>query len=228
MSAATAEKPVGAKALRKQAQALGIKGYESMGREELAEAVASASSNGKKAGKNKPKKATNAKASKPASKKGKAKVKAKSSDATPKPAKKAAKAERPTSALSSGGPRIAPPKETPAPGVNPFRKGSNLHVLAPLLFKGGTRRKLAEKLASKIDLHPYSGKDVDLSDYDKRILLAAQTMRDQFGYVIVRPAQPRGLDGYIRVVVPGSEDDPSVASNSKKKSSTKKKAKTKS
>lgn len=111
------------------------------------------------------------------------------------------------------------PKATPAVGENPFRKNSNLHRVAKLLLKGGVRRSLAEKLKAQVDLHPYqkAKKDVSLSDFDKRLLLGAGTMRDEYGYGIQRTG--RGIEGRILVFVPGSPNDPrkKVAKKSGKK-----------
>lgn len=100
------------------------------------------------------------------------------------------------------------PKSTPAVGENPFRKNSNLHRVAKLLLKGGVRRSLAEKLKAQVDLHPYqkAKKDVSLADFDKRLLLGAGTMRDEYGYGIQRTG--RGIEGRILVFVPGSPNDP--------------------
>lgn len=209
-----------AKALRKQAQALGIKGWEDMGRAELASAVKKAESGGK--GKTATKKrrtsSTTSKARKaPAAKKA---APAKRASGTKKAAPKKAAA---TKAKSE--PTYAdPPRgvKSPAEQENPFRKGSNLHIIYPILVpRGGKRRTLAERLQKKVDLHPYSSDvEIDIVDYDKRILLAAQTLRDKFGYTIERNG--RGLDGTVRVFIPGSENDPRSSSNGKAKRARKK------
>jgi hypothetical protein len=227
---ATAEK-VSAKQLRKEAQALGVKGWDAMSRSELAKAVAAASKNGNGKGKKskvtkrevEEAEATNKTKVKAKSKKGVKKVPrekaAESAEkrAASKKAGKTTKAEKlaKEAATDKGAWRYTEaknaPKELPAEGENPFRKGSNLHRVAALLLKGGNRRALAQKLADKVELHPYqkdSG-DVDLNDYDKRILLGAQTMRDQFGYAIGRKG--RGIDGSIIVFRPGGAKDPRKA-----------------
>lgn len=226
----TSTKP-SAKALRKQAQALGIEGWEDMGRVEMAKAIkrklkeekggstkskSSKSSKSKsKPGKTKPaetkpeakekpkaKKATNGTTKPKAAEKAKAPAKKAAAKAEAKP--KAPKVARDDVTLPSG----PTPKDLPDEGVNPFRKSSNLFVVAKLLLKGGTRRALATQLSEKVNLHPYhKGQDeVELLDYDKRLLLGAQTMRDQFGYGIHR--QGRGLDGKILVFRPGGPKDP--------------------
>lgn len=111
--------------------------------------------------------------------------------------------------------KVKPSKPLPAEGVNPFRKSAGIYVAASLLLQGGTRRSLAEKLSKKVDLHPYrkGAKEVNLKDYDKRLLLAAQTMRNQFGYVEVRSG--RSLDGKIQVIRPGGPKDPRKSAGQK-------------
>jgi hypothetical protein len=228
MTASTAEKP-SAKELRKQAQGLGIKGWEEMGRKELAKAIRKVSKNGKapkaeaaevpakkKSKKGKSAKAKTAPVSKPKAKS----TKPKASKPKAAPAKKAAKAEK---ADTGEGLTFAKshPKPTPEHGVNPFRKNSNLFRVAKLLLKGGRRETLASKLSEQTTLHPYQKGDneVELLDYDKRLLLGAQTMRDQYGYGIQRTG--RGLSGSILVFVPGGPNDPRGKKSSKK--ATKKK-----
>lgn len=100
------------------------------------------------------------------------------------------------------------PKALPAEGENPFRKKSNMFKIAKLLLKGGKRRVLAEKLAESTEIHPYlKGEgEIDLNDFDKRLLLGAETMLTKFGYGIQRKG--RGLDGTILVFRPGGEKDP--------------------
>lgn len=253
-------KPSG-KELRNQAKALGIEGWEDMGRKELSKAI-------KKAGKSskavkpeptpeveekpvaKPKKAPAKKAApkkaaakpaapakkttkKAAPAKTKAKVPVKKSTAKKSaPAKKAAPKQKVTkvtkpktgdAALGITLPKGKTPKKMPPDGQNPFRPNSNLHLCAKLLLKGGVRRKLAEQLQGKVELNPYvyDAKDVDLNDYDKRLILAAGTMRDQYGYGVLR--EGRGLDGKVLVFVPDGSNDP--RSNTKVKGATKTAAK---
>lgn len=229
-SMTTATKP-NAKALRKQAQALGIEGWEDMSRAEMAKAIkrAKRSETEEKAPKSKPTKgkAKAAPKTKPA-----AKPAAKAKAATKKAVngtKKSSKPEAPAgsdAALGLTFAKVSPPKPLPDEGVNPFRKSSNLFVVGNLLLKGGSRRTLAEKLSQKVDLHPYNkdSGDIDLLDFDKRLLLGAQTMRDQFGYGIQRTG--RGLEGKILVFRPGGDKDPRGKNAGRKatKSATKKAA----
>lgn len=215
----TATKP-SAKKLRKEAQALGIKGWEDMGREEMAKAIRKAkkhSSNGKTASepvakKSKLKKTNKVKAEvseeKPAkSSKGKLKAKKTAAKKAPEKTTKVASTKSADEALGLTFCKNAP-KTLPPEGENPFRRKSNMFKIAKLLLKGGTRRVLAEKLAASAEIHPYHKADgeIDLLDYDKRLLLGAQTMRDKFGYGIQR--QGRSIDGKILVFRPGGPKDP--------------------
>lgn len=232
MPTKTTTKP-GAKELMNRAKALGIKGVADMGLAELRDAVENAERKETKAQDAPPAKTKTAKAAKkaPATKKKASKpAPAKSASAAKKKAApaKAEKKERPRTAGGTGATKDSvrvfypPAGVTPATEkVNPFRKGSNLFAVVPLLFKGGNRTALAEKLSEKVELHPYHKEEIDLLDYDKRILLGAQTLRDKFGFGIVRTG--RGIDGTVKVFVPGSGDDP--ASKGSKKASSKKPAK---
>lgn len=234
-----------AKDMRKQAQSLGIKGWEDMGRTELANAIKEAEA-GESAAKPTTRKRRTSSKSKPAATKRtrkapatkKAPAKRKSTTkAAPKrkaPAKKTAPAKSKAKPASPAKSKPTPKKDEPAytdppssAGTpeegNPFRKGSNLHLIFPILVpRGGKRRTLAERLAKKVDLHPYSGKDeeVDILDFDKRLLLAAQTLRDKHGYAIERKG--RGIDGTIKVFIPGSEHDPRSKTTTRKKATRKK------
>lgn len=187
--AATATKPTG-KELRKEAQGLGIKDFEDMGRGELVKAIKKAKKNKNGA---KPEKVSRDEAEAASRKRAKAKAKAKGSK------KSAAKAASKSAPAKSKAKPSSKGKSTGSDG-NPFRPGSNLHLIHNLLVKGGNREKLAQKLADKVALHPYtnSADEIDLIDYDKRIVLAAQTLRDQHGYKIER--EGRGLAGSIKVM----------------------------
>lgn len=195
MSTASSE----AKELRQRAKSLGIEDWENLGRKEMRKAVEKAEAALAGDADETPK-------AKKASKK--AKTKEKKDVKAEKVAKKSSAPEGSDEALGLSFARGTTAKDLPDEGVNPFRKNSNLHLVAKLLLKGGTRRSLAEQMATKVTLHPYQ-KDadtVDLNDYDKRIVLGAQTMRDQFGYGVQR--QGRGLDGKIKVFRPGGAGDP--------------------
>lgn len=195
---ATPTKPTG-KQLRKQAQSLGIEGWQDMSRKELVKAIKDAEKSEQKSSTSKRGPKTKA-ASKPA----KATKKATKKSATK--SKGAGSSE--DSDLGISLPKGSTVKPLPEEGENPFRKSSNLYLVAKLLMKGGKRRDLAEKLAEQVELHPYhkNKADIDLGDYDKRIVLGAQTMRDRFGYGIQRVG--RGMDGRILVFRPGGPKDP--------------------
>lgn len=249
MPTKTAAKP-SAKELQKEARGLGIKGFEDMGLAELRDAVEKARErkNGKVASKpvktkgkvKRPAPATvseeTEEAPAPASaprKKAAAKKAPATKKAASKPVTKASAKQRTPGGLGATKDSVRatyPPAgvEHATEKVNPFRKGSNLFNVAPLLLKGGNRMELAKKLSEKVELHPYQkdAGDIDLLDYDKRLLLGAQTMRDKFGYGILRTG--RGVDGTIKVFVPGSKDDPeakSSANGKAGKASSKKPAK---
>lgn len=182
---ATATKPK-AKELRKEAQGLGIKDFEEMDRDELVKAIKKAKKN-KNGSKSKTKKVSRDEAE--AASRERAKTKA------GKGKKSAAKAS------SKAKPSKSKPSTKGAEG-NPFRPGSNLFIIHNLLVKGGRRETLAQKLADKVSLHPYTNAadEIDLLDYDKRIVLCAQTLRDSHGYKVERDG--RGLNGTIKAIPP--------------------------
>lgn len=243
MSTAVEELP-SAKELRKEAQALKIEGWEDMSKGQMFKAIKKAkkgASNGTGPPKTKAK-VSEEEAPKKKSKKGKGKKKVVSQEVAPKKAaaksvKKAAKkapaktkaATKKTSnkkvftektvdkALGIKLNKGTPPKPLPAEGENPFRKKSNMFKVCKLLLKGGTRRKLAEKLAESTEIHPYLKGDgeIDLLDFDKRLLLGAEVMLTKFGYGVQRTG--RGLDGKILVFRPGGPNDPRNKGKAKKK-----------
>lgn len=231
-----------AKELRKQAQGLGITEWEGMGRKALAKAIAAAQGEAEapaktktkksKKSKNKPK-GTAPKATKPEVEETPVPAKTKTKKAAAKAPATKAKTAAPKKAAKKAAPKVVDvgneslgitiakshPKPTPENGINPFRPTSNLFQVAKLLLKGGQRESLAYKLSQHVNLHPYSKEagSIDLDDYDKRLLLGAQTMRDQFGYGVQRTG--RGIEGRILVFVPGGPTDPR---NKKAKKSAKK------
>jgi hypothetical protein len=210
MPTKTAIKPK-AKELQKMARGLGIKGFEDMGLKELRTAVEDAQASKPKAPASAPRKATTG--PRKATVARKAPVAKKTAPAKRAPAKK----NRPVTPGGLGATkdsvRVTYPKsgvKAATEKVNPFRKNANLFHVAPLLFRGGSRQTLATKLSEKVELHPYQKDtdDIDLLDFDKRLLLAAQTMRDKFGFGVIRTG--RGIEGTIKVFVVGSSDDPNA------------------
>ena len=209
--------------LRDKAVGLGVQGADDMSKAELEKAIEAASTNGKvpaRKGRAKSTKAAATPAPEPEveeeaapapAKRTRSKAAAKkapATKATSKPAKVAkpsAKASK-TPAKASKAAKVTPePKEDAVPvepGANPFRKGSDRHFLFGLLVKGGTRQALAEKAAKRLHLRSYSDqkKEPGPLDYDKRLLLTAQVLRDEFGYTFEKTG--RGLSGRIKVTPP--------------------------
>lgn len=207
-----------AKELQKEARGLGIEGYEDMGLKELREAVSNAQNGSATSAKSKPKSKTKKKIAPvedeaPVAKKVSRKAVAKKKVPAAKKADSNGARHSAGLGITKDSDRVLMPPSGVAfatEKVNPFRKGSNLAQVAPLLFKGGKRQTLAEKLSEKIELRPYH-RDIasmDILDYDKRVLLCAKTMRDKFGFGIIRSG--RGMDGIVKVFVPGSSDDPTT------------------
>lgn len=203
-----------ARELRNEAKGLGVEDYDEMSRKELVAAIKAARKQAKKGTgtKAKSKKAKTEKVSAAEAEEfAREHAAKKSGKSTKKAAKKgsaakAANKSKPAAKKAASKPAKSTPKSeskasSNGSGDNPFRKGSNLHIICALLLKGGKREVLAEKLSAKVDLHPYSGNDISLTDYDKRILLGAQTLRDKHGFKIERSG--RGLEGKIKVVPGG-------------------------
>ena len=189
MAAATSE----ARELRSKAKSLGITDFANMTREDLRTAIETAES------------ATNGKAPRKARTPRKAKapeVEAVEEDEeapepvtkTRKPRAKAATAKVAVEAPKRGRGRPPVDRSSIEPGTCPFRKGSDRATMFSLLKRGGVRRDLAEKLREKVTLRGEPG----LSDYDKRIVLTADTLGKEWGYVVNK--EGRGLEGKIKVV----------------------------
>lgn len=206
-----------AKQLRKMAQALGIKGADEMSKDDLAKAVRKAQKAEKSKGaKGKPAKVSKDEAVKAAEDRAASKKKGKKASAakSTEKAKPSAKASKPEGSKTK--PSKTKPSKEKDPS-NPFRPGSNLHIICGLLIRGGKRQALALKLQEKAQLHPYSGSEdeVGLSDYDKRIILASQTLEKKHGFTVERDG--RGLDGTIKVFPPSEKKAKTSKGKSKKK-----------
>jgi len=182
MAAATSE----ARELRSKAKSLGIKDFANMTREDLRTAIETAESGNGKA----PRKARVAKPRAKAVVPG-----AEDVEEAPKPRKRAAKVTKVAAEAPKRG-RGRPPVDRSSiePGTCPFRKGSDRATMFSLLKRGGVRRVLAEKLREKVTLRGEPG----LSDYDKRIVLTADTLSKEWGYVVTKDG--RGLEGKIKMV----------------------------
>lgn len=192
--ASTGTKPK-AKELRIEARGLGIEDYEEMDRSELVKAIKKAkkAQNGTGSKNKGAKKVSRAEAEEASRERAKAKKSGKKATSKKAAPKSAAKAK------SKSAPKGRAPKVSEG---NPFRPGSNLSLIHDLLVKGGKRETLAKKLSDKISIHPYTHgeEDIDLVDYDKRVVLCAQTLRDDYNYKIERDG--RGLNGTIKATPP--------------------------
>lgn len=133
----------------------------------------------------------------PAAKTAKATKAAKAPAKATKAAKttKATKAEPEKAKRRPGRPRVD--RSSIEPGTCPFRKGTDRATVFALLKRGGVRRTLAEQLREKVTIKGEPG----LNDYDKRLILTADTLQREWGYEIKKDG--RGLDGKIKVVHPG-------------------------
>lgn len=136
---------------------------------------------------------------------------AKRSAGRPKKAVAAAEAPkrrgRPPKATASTAPTkkvaVAKPARKPVKVTvteNPFRPGSNSHAYCAALMKGGTRRAIAQRLAQKITVTPWSKEisaEDQISEIDTRLNLTAHQLKSKFGWTITRSG--RGMDSKIRV-----------------------------
>lgn len=192
-----------AKQLRKDAQALGIEGWEDMKPKKLAKAVAKASkaASSKAPAAKSTKKTSTASKSKATTKKAAPKAAAASKAKAPAAAKgKSTSKAKSTKAKGKPGPK---PKDI-APGENPYRPGTGMHAAFGILKVGGTRRAMAAKLAKKAQIHPHSRADnTTEADYDKRLILTSQHLEKNFGFGVLRDG--RGLDGKLKIFPPGEK-----------------------
>lgn len=206
--------------LRKKAKELGVEGWDEMGRDELEKAVKSSNGSSNKPKKSSSKKSTSKKA--PAKKKSSQKKSTSKKSTTAKKktgTKKASGRPKKTrkgkqvGATTKGAkiPKAVRVKKADVETHNPYREGSNLHEITPLLVKGGIRNDLARDLKKQIgSLNPYRNdkRSMKLDDYDKRIMLCAQDLRDEHGFTIVRGG--RGMSGFIQALPPGYDPPKSV------------------
>lgn len=227
-----------ARKLRKDAEALGIKGITKMNGKDLAAAV--------EAAKNPPKKTAapiaasaagavktykeNEKAlmtglktkKKPAAKKT---APAKKAVKKPVVAKKATKKAVPAKVAKKTPPsqaaKKAPPTKKVTSDTNPFRPGSNLAKMTDELLKGGRRVEMIRRLKKTMGIHPWS-KDKEENPekaIDKRLLITAGTLKKDYGYTI--ETEGRGSSGTIKVLPPGAKKK-ATGQTAKKKPSSKK------
>jgi hypothetical protein len=195
-------------ALKKEADSLGIEGWEDMDLASLKMAVAEANGNGsdkpapaKRRGR--PAKASaNVEAGK-APKKSRGRPKGSTSGST----KKAAKAK---TAAKKDGPGRGRPKGSTKTAENmelngtPYRSGTNMEIITKRLMQGGKRSTIAKQLLKKIDFKPTKNKDIDPEiEMEKRILLTAHNLKGH-GFTIV--TEGRGTNGTISVLAPGANE----------------------
>lgn len=161
-----------AKAMRTKARELGIEGWEDMDKDELSTALVEAEGSVPA----KPKKAA--------------------------PAKKAAAAKKaPAKAAAKAAAKKAPVAESDPDDPNPFRPGSNLHLMVKELMRGGKRSAMVTRLRGKIDLKPRarSGSDFDLDEeIDYRLVRVCQVLTNDHGFTIEKDG--RGKDQFVKAV----------------------------
>lgn len=214
----TATAEPSAKELRRQAKTLGVRNWEEMSREELAEAIADAQSSEDeeettarpaKTSRKTTKASKRAKATEeaaeepeeaaPARKSTKAKSTAKSAAA----ARKATKAA-PAKAAKKGGKRAAPtPSTNGSEGPNPFRPNTNLWHFTEALMVGGKRSALVKKLLPKVKYNPRVQSDDDFdkeAETDRRLKVIGYILKNQHGWDYEH--EGRGPDAYIKATPP--------------------------
>lgn len=195
-----------AKQLASEAQGLGIEGFKDMSLKKLRKAVDKAKA--KEA--EKPAKKTKAPSKTKATSTPPAKKTAPTKTAKKAPAKKAPKSAKTSTGKNKGGGSTPGSRRRPIKpfGENPFRQGTALYHMFPMLLKGGKRRTLASRLAKKVGINPYAdNKTITEADYDERIRLGANQL-ELLGYTIERTG--RGLDGTIKAVIPEGKEGKSL------------------
>lgn len=195
-----------AKQLRNEAKSLSVEGWEAMSRDELEAAIRARqapATNGTHVEKAPAKKAAAPVAKKRVSK-GPVKktTKAVQKAATAPPVAKKASATRKAAPVHKTARKVVKRSRRTA-NENPFRPESNSFVYCQVLKKGGVRRKLAEQIRNKVDLHPWSKsaeEQDDMSEIDKRMILVSQQLEKRFGWKIMRSG--RGMEGTIKAIPP--------------------------
>lgn len=194
---AVADAPaVTSKELRRKAKNLNVRNWEEMDRDQLAEAIAEAEGDGEAAPvrKTRAAKATKAPAKAAAEP---AKAASKSARAT-----KAAPAKKTTAKKAPA--KAAKAKESSErEGPNPFRPGTNLHLITEALMKGGKRSALVKRLVDKLEYNPRV-QDTDSFDReaetDRRLKVVGYILRNQHGFSYEHDG--RGPDAFIKATPP--------------------------
>lgn len=229
----TATKP-NRRELRRRASELGIEGWESLDTKALEAAVAGAPAphtNGSAkvpARAKVPRGTTAADKAHAASKVAKAATKktvgvpSKSPGRKPPAKRQTAPVRRQARPTKSPGTTTKPAKRVNTPDVtpgarrkiaengNPYRPGSNLHVITELLLKGGRRADIINKLLTgprKLELHPWAKNKSEINpvfEMDKRVLLACHDLKNNHNFTV--DFAGRGVErGTVRVTPPGRD-----------------------
>lgn len=120
----------------------------------------------------------------------------KAATAAPVPTPKTTVAKRAPVAKATAKRAAAPKRQRVT--ENPFRPESNSYLFCNALLKGGTRRRMAESLAKKIEIKPWSKEGVDqIEEIDTRLNLTANKLQRDYGWKIERTG--RGLSGKIKI-----------------------------
>lgn len=213
----TATAEPSAKELRRTAKTLGVRNWEEMSKEELAEAIADAQSSEDeetavpaKASKKATKASKRAKATEEAAEEPEeaapARKSTKSAKATSKSAAAARKANKPAPAKASkkGSKRAAPtPSDNGSEGPNPFRPNTNLWHFTEALMVGGKRSALVKKLLPKVKYNPRVQSDDDFdkeAETDRRLKVIGYILKNQHGWEYEH--EGRGPDAYIKATPP--------------------------
>lgn len=193
---AVATKKTTTKELRLKAKELGVEDWQSLERGDLLRAIKRVQvSNGSKP------KARRTAADKAAQKE---RIEQRAAQRAT-PAKKVAKTVK-KAAKRAPDQTVTDPVTDASSVENPFRKGSSRWRMAEELLKGDKRKNMVKRLKRQIDLHPYTKKVGDLDvdfELDKRLMLTAQAMVNDHGFVIERDG--RGLEGTIKVTKPAAK-----------------------
>lgn len=214
-----------AKELRNQAKAAGIDGWQEMTRAELEEALAGAeeveedeefdTETEEDETEAEEEVAAPAPRRRTASKTAPAKAPARrtAAKAAAKPAARAASTRRAATKPATGKTavpaartkKVAATDEAEIEGDNPFKPGTNTHLMTEMLMKGGKRSAMVRSLVKKIELAPRvkGGADFDPEkELDYRLLRTAQLLVKEHGFVVEKDG--RGPEARIKAI-PASE-----------------------
>jgi hypothetical protein len=200
-------------ALKKEADSLGIEGWEDMDLASLKLAVAEANGDGssidvevksaKRRGRPAKAKANEDEAEAPKKPRGRPKGSTNGSTKAPAKTKPAAK-KAATDGKGRGRPKgSTKTAENMELNGTPYRSGTNMEIITKRLMQGGKRSTIAKQLLKKIDFKPTKNKDIDPEiEMEKRILLTAHNLKGH-GFTIV--TEGRGTNGTISVLAPGNK-----------------------